>query len=120
VVTSQQQYGSQPLQITSYLQDQAEMASQANWLLSNFGQAQIRVENLTIDAASYPAAFEFALGVNIGDIVSVQNWAIGNTGITGTFRVSNIHRALRFAGEDGQVRATVTLQLDYEPSSWWT
>lgn len=120
VIASQQQSGSQPLQITSYLQDQAEMATQANWLLTNFATAQIRVENLAVDAASNPALFTFLLGVNIGDVISAQNWAIGNTGITGTFRISSIRRDIHFAGEDGQVRATVQIQADYEPSSWWT
>ncbi len=120
VIASQQQAGSQPLQITSYLQDQTEMASQANWLLTNFSTARIRVENLTVDATSNAALFAFLLGVNIGDVTSVQNWAIGNTGVTGTFRISNVRRDIRFAGEDGAVRATITIQGDFEPSSYWT
>jgi len=120
VVTSQQQYGVQPFPLTSYLQDTSEMQSQASWILSNFGQAQDRVENLTVDAASYPAAFEFLLGCSVGDVVSIQNWAIGDTGATGTFRISNIRRSIHFAGEDGQVRASITIQGDFEPASYWS
>ena len=119
-VASESQYGSQPFQLTSYLQSTSEMASQAAWLLSNFGQVQVRVENLEVDAASNPALFAFILGANIGDTISVQNWAIGNTGNTGIYRISSIHRTIRFAGENGEVKASMVIMGDWEPSSYWS
>lgn len=120
VVLSQQKYGAQPLQITSYLQSTTEMASQADWLLANFGQLQIRVESASIDAASYPAAWPYLLGVNVGDVITVQNWTVDNTGVTGIFRVSSVHRDIQFAGQNGEVEALITIQADYEPQSYWS
>lgn len=120
VILSQQKYGAQPLQITSYLQSTTEMASQANWLLANYGQLQIRVEDMLTDAAPYPAAWPYVLGVNVGDVITVQNWTVDNTGVTNTFRVSGITRDIRFAGRDGAVRASVKIQADFEPPSYWS
>ena len=119
VLASQAQYGSQPLPVTSYLQSPSEMQSQANYLFTNFGQLQIRVENLKVDAATYPAAWPFVLGVSVGDVVAVQNWQIGGGGTTGTFRVSSIKRRIVFGGQTGDVAGEVTLQADYESSSYW-
>lgn len=121
VLASQAQYGTQPLPVTSYLQSASEMQSQANYLFSNFGQLQIRVENLKVDAATYPAAWPFVLGVSVGDVVAVQNWQIGAGGTTGTFRVSSIKRRIIFGGQTGDVAGEVTLQADYEPSDgYWS
>ena len=126
VTASQQQYGAQPFQITSYLQSQPEMQTQANWLFTNYGQLQIRVSHARFDAAPYPAAWPLILGVNVGDVVTCQNWQVGGGGATGTFRVSSINREIRFGGMsdgnagDGVVVASVELVLDYEPPSYWS
>ena len=120
VAASQQQYGAQPLPITSYLQSTSEMQSQANWLLANFGQLQIRVDNVKVDAAPYPAAWLLVLGASVGDVVSVQNWQVGGGGTTGTFRISSLDRKISFAGDNGEVEGSLTLTLDYEPSSYWS
>jgi hypothetical protein len=126
VLASQGQYGAQVFQITSYLQSQSEMQTQANWILANYGVLQIRVSFLRIDAAPYPAAWPLILGVNVGDVVTCQNWQLGNTGATGTFRVSNINRKIRFGGMnddnagEGIVVASVELTLDFEPSGYWS
>jgi hypothetical protein len=120
VVASQEQAGAQPLQITSYLQSTTEMETQANWLLANFGSTRIRIEGLEVDACSYPAAWPLVLGVNIGDVVSVQNWQLGNGGITGIFRVSGLHRTIQYGGMDEHVQGSVVLQLTWEPSSYWS
>ena len=58
--------------------------------------------------------------VNIGDVVSVQNWQLGNGGITGIFRVSGLHRVIQYGGMDEHVEGSVTLELTMEPSSYWT
>ena len=72
---SQDRYGAQPLPVTSWLQSQTEMQSQADWLFSNFGTPQRHAEQVRIDAAAYPAAWELVLGVNIGDIVHARGLA---------------------------------------------
>ena len=120
VNAAQRQYGAQPLPITSYLQSTTEMQTQASWLFTNFGQLQIRAESVRVDAASYPAAWALVLGCSVGDVVSAQNWEIGGGGNTATFRISGIRRHLSFAGQSGQVEGSVELQLDWEPSSYWT
>lgn len=120
VTASQQQYGAQPYDITSYLQSTAEMLSQANWLLTEYGQLRIRAEDVTVDAASYPAAWPLVLGVNVGDVVSMTNWQIGGGGTSGTFRVSRIRRNITYGAKGAQPEASVTLTLDWEPSSRWT
>jgi hypothetical protein len=120
---SQTQYGAQPLQVQSWLQSPAEMQSQANWLLSTWGTARRRVEQVRIDAASHPQAWELAMGINIGDVVQVEDWQVGGGGTVYTFRVSGIRRHFVFgstADAETQPEATVELQCDYEPTSYWT
>ncbi len=120
VNTAQKQYGAQPFQINSYLQSTTEMQTQANWIFSNFGQLQIRTENVKVDAASYPAAWALVLGASVGDVISIQNWQIGGGGNTGTFRISGIRRHISFAGQGGQVEGSIEIQADFEPSSYWS
>jgi len=119
VIASQKQFGAQPYQVISYLQSTSEMQSQANWLFSNYGYLHIRVENLKFDAAPDPVLWKMILGINVGDVVTAQNWNIGGTtGTTWTFRVSEIHRHLE--NREQNTEASVTLKLDYEPSSYWS
>ena len=80
VETSQADYGAQALPVSSWLQDQTVMQSQADWLFTNFGQPQTRAENVRIDAAPYPAAWNLIAGINIGDVVTLQRWEIGDGG----------------------------------------
>lgn len=119
VAASQQQFGPQPRQITSYLQSTTEMQNQANWLSSNYGTLHARVDGVKIDAAPNPQGWTLVLGVNVSDITSIQNWQIGG-GITGTFRVSRIKRHLEFGGRSGQVEGSVSLTCDFEPTSYWS
>jgi hypothetical protein len=120
VNSSQAQFGAQPRQIVSYLQSTSEMQSQANWLFDNFGQLQIRVDGVKVDAAPYPAAWPLVLGISVGDVVNIQNWQIGGGASTDTFRVSQIRRNIRFAGQDGNVEGTVSITADYEPNNYWS
>ena len=68
------------------------MQNQANFLLSNYGQPQRRAEKVKIDAAAYPQAWELVLGINVGDLVTMEDWQIGGGGTVYTFRVTEIHR----------------------------
>lgn len=120
VKASQQQYGAQPQQFTSYLQSTTEMQNQANWLFTEFGTIRIRIENLKTDASAYPAAWQLVLGANVGDIISAQNWQLGNVGPTGTFRISHIDRRIHFAGQDGEVEGIIEITADFEPSTYWS
>ena len=121
VDTSQARYGAQPLSITSYLQSTAEMQLQANWLLSNFGIPQRRAQQVKIDAAAYPLAWELVLRVNIGDIVQLEDWIIGGGGNVYTYRVTELERKITagFGNNPGQT-AEVTLTLSAEPTSYWS
>ena len=121
VLASQTQYGAQPFQVNSYLQSTSEMQSQANWLFTNFGQPVRRAEMIKIDAASYPQAWQLVLGINIGDIVTLEDWQIGDGGSVYTMRVSGIKRRFFFGNGDNETsEASVELQLDPEPSSYWS
>ena len=119
VIASQQQYGAQPYQVNSYLQSQTEMQSQANWLFANFGQPQRRVEQVKIDAASFPQAWELVLGVNVGDVVTVEDWQIGGGGTIFTYRVTELKRKFSFGTNGDEVTANVELTLDFEPFGYW-
>ena len=120
VTTSQAQYGAQPFSINSYLQSTSEMQSQADWIFTNFGQPVRRAENVKIDAATYPQAWQLVLGLNVGNVLTCADWQIGNGGTVYTYRVTQLRRRIEF-GDDGKVtEASVTLQISPEPSSYWS
>ena len=120
VIASQQQYGAQPYSVNSYLQQTSEMQAQANWLFTNFGQPQRRVENVKIDAATYPQAWTLVLGINVGDLLQLEDWQIGGGGTVYTYRVSEIKRKFAFGDDRNLTEASVTLQVSPEPTSYWT
>jgi hypothetical protein len=120
VNTSQQQNGAQQLALTGYLQSPAEIQTFANWIFTEFGQPRVRAYDVKIDAATYPAAWGMVLGVNCGDVASVQAWQIGGGGATYTLRVTQVKRRIVFGGQDGDVEGSVTLTLDFEPASYWS
>jgi hypothetical protein len=117
---SQVRYGAQPLQVTSYLQDESEMQAQANWLLANFGVPQRRAEQILIDAGPYPAAWPLVLGVNVGDIITLEDWVIGGGGNVYTFRVTEIKRRIDYGTHNQPVTGQVTLTVDREPTDYWS
>jgi hypothetical protein len=120
VNASQEAYGAQPLAITSWLQSQSEMLSQANWLFANYGTPQRRVEKVKVDAAPYAAAWELIMGVNVGDTITLADWQIGDGGTVHTYRVTEIERKLSFGTHDSDITGHVVLTCDYEPSSYWS
>lgn len=120
VNASQVRYGAQPLNINSWLQSTAEMQNQANWLFEFFGQPQRRVEQVAIDAASQPSAWQLVAGVNVGDVLTVEDWVIGGGGSVFTFRVTEIQRKISFGAKGEDVTAHVTLTCDFEPPTYWS
>jgi len=119
VEASQVQYGAQPLQVTSWLQSMAEMQLQADWLFSVFGTPTRHAENVKIDAAPDPAAWELVFGINIGDVVQMEDWQIGGGGAVYTYRVTEMKRRISFGAHDSDITGEVTLILSYEPASYW-
>ena len=122
VLASQLQYGAQPLQITSWLQDTAKMQSQANWLFTNWGRPRRRVQQVRVDAASNPQFWPLILGVNVGDVVTLEDWQVGGGGNVYTYRVTEIRRHLEYganAAGGSDVVASVWLTCDYEPVNYW-
>jgi hypothetical protein len=125
VLASQIQYGAQPLQITSWLQSLTEMQNQADWLFTFYGIPQRRAQNIRIDAASNPAFWPLVIGANVGDIVTLEDWAIGGGGNVYTMRITEIRRHFEYAvsgenAEGSEVVASAWLTLDYEPTSYWS
>jgi hypothetical protein len=121
VESSQTQYGAQPLAITSYLQSLTEMQNQADWLFSTYGTPRRRAQQVKIDAAAYPLAWELVLGVNIGDIVQLEDWIIGGGGSVYTYRVTELKRRITAGlGRDASQEASVELTLDWEPNEYWS
>jgi hypothetical protein len=125
VKSSQIRYGAQPLAVTSWLQDQSVMQAQADFLFANFGTPQTRAENVRIDAAPFPAAWNLIAGINVGDVVTFEEWQLGGGGQVLTLRVTEINRKIRFGGQnnnnagEGEVTASVELTCDFEPSSYY-
>ncbi|HEV2370927.1 MAG TPA: hypothetical protein VGS19_02060, partial [Streptosporangiaceae bacterium] len=118
VQASQVQYGPQPLPFFSYLQSQAEMQTHANWLFTNYGTIHVRAENVRLDAAPAPSLWPVVLGMNVADPAVIPMWQVAGGGLTWTMRISRIKRHIEFTEE--RVEASVTLNLDWEPSSYWS
>lgn len=113
------QNGAQPYQVTSWLQSAASMQAQADWLLANFGVLQVRGAQVKIDAGPYPAAWPLVAGVNVGDVISAEQWQVGGGGTILTLRVTQIHRRISFGGNGEPVEAAVELVCDWEPPNYW-
>lgn len=96
------------------------MQNQANWLFTEYGQGVRRAERVVINAAAYPPAWELVLGVNVGDVVQLEDWIIGGGGSVYTYRVTQVRRHLSFGSHEEEVEARVELTLDAEPSSYWS
>jgi hypothetical protein len=117
---SQAAYGAQPLQVVSLLQSLTEMQAQANWLLTNFGTPRRRAENVMIDAAAYPAAWQMVMGASVGDVVLLEDWQIGGGGSVYTYRITELKRRLDMGTHDQPVTGHLVLTLDLEPTSYWS
>ena len=96
------------------------MQSQADWLFTNFGQPERRAERVRVEASAYPPAWGLVMGVNVGDVVQMEDWQVGGGGTLYTYRVTEIKREISFGAQGKDVVASVELLLDFEPSSYWS
>jgi hypothetical protein len=119
VNSSQDTYGAQPYQVISYLQDTSEMQNQANWLFATYGTPARRADGIKIEAAAYPAAWRLIFGVNVGDIVQIEDWQAGGGGPVYTYRVTTLRRHIAFGTHDSDITGSVVLTCDLEPASYW-
>ena len=105
---AQAQYGPRPLPVTSYLQSSAEQQAQVNWLLAYYGTLRKRLKNLTVDAATHPAAWPLIAGINISDLISVTDMPLGAPATTTIYRVSFLDRQLSYSPSDTKASVTIT------------
>jgi hypothetical protein len=123
VTASQAQYGPKPLSVgaTNYLQSASEILGAANWLLAQFGALTRRTQNLTVDAATYPAAWPYVLSANVGDVVEIYDQPLSGGPLSvGTYRISNISRKVAFGANGSEPTAHLTITADPLPSDYFT
>jgi hypothetical protein len=93
------------------LSNQADAFALACWLLARFSTPMRRISQLTIDAATYPAAFSFVLGVEVGDLVTVNRRPVGAPAS------SQLYRVLRVQHDRAAGRWRTTLTLGIAPAT---
>jgi hypothetical protein len=119
VDASQIAYGAQPYSVSSWLQSSSEQQNQADFLFEWFGTPRRRAEKVRIEAAAYPAAWIMVMGVNIGDVVTLEDWQLGGGGDVFTYRVTELKRVLSRGTHDAEITGHIELTLDLEPTSYW-
>ncbi|MEU1731387.1 LamG-like jellyroll fold domain-containing protein [Streptosporangium sp. NPDC020145] len=94
------QRGRRTLARTTHLDDQLAVADTANYLLYRYRQPEQRIQTITLDPAGNPAIWATALGIECGDVVTVNRRPIGGVLISGTFEVLGVsHRVDPEGGE---------------------
>ncbi|MEV7006851.1 LamG-like jellyroll fold domain-containing protein [Streptosporangium sp. NPDC051022] len=101
------QRGKRPLARTTYLIDALQVADTANYLLLKNRVPGLRVSTITIDPAANPALWPIALGVETGDVVTVNRRPVGGVLLTGLFEVIRV--AHHVEPEQGVWRTTFNL-----------
>jgi hypothetical protein len=66
------QHGDFVYQVTSTLNDPAQVIDSGQWLVNTAGDPQLRVDQVTVNAGANPFNTEFVLGVEVGDIVTLN------------------------------------------------
>jgi hypothetical protein len=120
VDAAQEQTGTRPLTVRSYLQSSSEQQSMTNWLFTTYGVMRRRVETLVIDAASHPAAWGLVAGGNVSDLAFVQDDPFGPPVTTGTYRITSLSRRIAFGANGNPVTASVSGDFSPEPTSYWS
>ena len=119
---SQVQYGTISDLATGYLQGDANypldygpgLPDLADWLANVYQAPQLRLSQVTVDAASQPAAWPFVLGASAGDMVTVsrrQGSASPLISVTG--RITQTDRTLQY--DEGGVTGSITCIIDPAP-----
>lgn len=122
--TAERQYGGQPYQQTGYLTYDwssaynagSSLQDLANWVQAVYAKPQNRVQAVTVDAASHPAAWPFWAGASVGDMVQVNvrlPTAATSPLISLIARITQTDRGSQFS-QDG-TGATITATLDFAP-----
>jgi hypothetical protein len=118
------QYGGQPYQQTGYLDFDwssiyaagSSLQDLANWVQAIYRKPQNRVQQVTVDAASHPAAWPFWAGASVGDMVAVNvrlPTAATSPLISLTARITQTDRSSQFSQDS--TSATITATLDFAP-----
>ena len=118
VNAAQAQYGPRPLALTNYLQSSTEQQNAANFLFTFYGTLRKRIAVITIDAATHPAAWGIACGLNISDIIQVYDAPIAAPATTTQYRVSQINRSLSFGAAGQPPQAQVVIVADPIVALW--
>src|SRR5581483_4482265 len=100
-------------------QSQAEIQANADWLFAQFGKLLRRVQNITIDAATHPAAWPMVLSANNSDIIQVYDAPFGQPVTVGLYRLSRLSRTIAFGANGNGVKAELRITADPGPSSYW-
>jgi hypothetical protein len=109
-VPSQAAFGPRTLPRDVNVQFDTEASDAANWLLSTHKAPRQRIATLTLDPASNPSIWPVALGIQIGDRITVKRRTAAFTMVADYFVESIAHK------QDPE-SWTVTLQCS--PASFW-
>jgi hypothetical protein len=102
---SASRYGTRSLPRSVRLNKTADIYGLAWSLLARYKAPEMRVGEVIVDCASYPAAWEFCLGVEVGDLVTVNKRPLNAP------MISQLCRVLRVSPDIGPDTARWTLAL---------
>ncbi len=88
--TSQRKYFTRNLPRTTYADNDNDAVDQANWLLGRYKDPHLRVSEVTLDPASNMAVWPVALGIDVGDVVTVTRRPTYAPALSGTFVVQQV------------------------------
>jgi hypothetical protein len=111
IAASQARYGSITSTPSVFLYDLDAVGDLANWIAELHGAAQLRVEQVTVDAAKTTAAWPLVLWGDVGDIVLFHRRPIsgGAPALSISTQVLKLHRTLEWS------TGTAKLQLTLSP-----
>jgi hypothetical protein len=114
--TSARKYRPNALDRDTRFSDQADAFALACWLLARYATPQRRISQLTINpaaiGATIPAVFSFCLGVEVGDLVTVNRRPVGSPATSQLYRVLKV----RHDQGPGQWLTVLTLAVAPAPS----
>ncbi|MFC5184365.1 hypothetical protein [Actinomadura harenae] len=112
--TSATRYGTRSMSKQTRFASDQDAWHEAYWLMNRYAYPQMRVEQVTISASAYPAAWPTVLGIEVGDLVTLVRRQIGAPALTLRCRVLRVQPHLVY-GAGGQVQGEVTLTLGAAP-----